>query len=284
LLLAGGVLAGIGVLTSPYVLGPREGPTPLTAVSVGVGILGGLCVLLGVGWIARAAGERGIRGYGSHLSVLGLTALAGIGAFSVLLPLVMSVPRSSSPIVLVFVLGTLLLDFALMAIVYLRVVRPGLVTWQEMGFSRVRLGNALRVGLVAAPLLFTLLALVQIILRALGIEQTQIEQLQGLRSATDWQFLAVAFVAAVVAPIAEEVYFRGYVFRAYCAQKGPIPAYLYSSALFAAVHLNPQASLPIFVMSLGLAALYHRTGSVVPGIVAHGFNNGLAFLALYLVR
>ena len=87
--------------------------------------------------------------------------------------------------------------------------------------------------------------------------------------------------AAVLAPIAEEIYFRGYVFRAYVAQKGPLQAYLFSSVLFAVVHLNWQAFVPIFVVGLFLGFLYQRTGSVLPGIIAHAFNNAVAFTVLY---
>jgi membrane protease YdiL (CAAX protease family) len=47
------------------------------------------------------------------------------------------------------------------------------------------------------------------------------------------------------------------------------------------VHLNLPALLPIFVVGLFLAFLYHRTGSVFPGIVAHAFNNTIAFIVLY---
>jgi uncharacterized protein len=286
-LLLGGLLACLAVVSSPYLLGGRAAWSALGPLSVVLGLAGGLLVLLAVAGVALADGEResqSRRGYGSHATVIGLTVLAGCGTLAMLLPVVLSAPRSSSPLVLVFVLGTTLLDLVLVAVVYLRVVRPGLITWRAMGLSRDRLASGLRLGLAAAPLLFLLLLLVQLLLRAFGVQQTQLEQLQGLRSATGWQYVLVAVVAAVVAPIAEEIYFRGYVFRAYLEQKGPVPAYLFSSALFALVHLNPQALVPIFVMSLGLAFLYHRTGSIIPGIAAHGFNNGLAFAALYFLR
>ena len=54
-----------------------------------------------------------------------------------------------------------------------------------------------------------------------------------------------------------------------------------SAVLFGAIHLNLAAIVPIVVMALGLAFLYDRSGSVVPGIVAHGFNNAVAITLLY---
>ena len=51
--------------------------------------------------------------------------------------------------------------------------------------------------------------------------------------------------------------------------------------LFAVVHLNLPAILPILVMAVTLAFLYDRTQSIVPGIVAHGLNNAVALVLVY---
>jgi membrane protease YdiL (CAAX protease family) len=284
LLLVGGLLVGLGLLASPRLLGSGGAVEVWGPLSLGIGMAGGLLVLVALATVALASGQRdaaGRLGYGSHATIIGLTLLAGVGSLAVVLPALLPAPGSRNPSVLGFLLSAVVLDVTLVALVYFRVVRPGLITWRDMGLSRGALPLTWRAGLTAAPMLFLLAAALELVLKGLGIRQTQLESLEWLHTVPLWQYALVAFSAAILAPIAEEIYFRGYVFRAYLEQKGPVQAYLFSSLLFALVHLNLPAMLPIFVVGLFLAFLYHRTGSVLPGMVAHGFNNAVAFTVLY---
>jgi membrane protease YdiL (CAAX protease family) len=284
LLLLGGLLAILGLLLSPRVLGSRGVPEIAVPLSLTMGVAGGVLMLVAVAGLALAPGQpesMARRNYGSHLTVIGLTLLAGAGSVAVVLPALLPAPGSRTPSVLGFLLSAVVLDILLVAIVYFRVVRPRIITWADMGLTRVALPLSWRSGLTATPVLFLLAAALELALKVLGIRQTQLDSLEWLRTVPFWQYALVAFAAAVLAPIAEEIYFRGYVFRAYLDQKGPVQAYVFSSLLFALVHLNLPALLPIFVVGLFLAFLYHRTGSVIPGIMAHAFNNAIAFIVLY---
>jgi uncharacterized protein len=287
LLVAGAAMATLGLLFSPGILGSKLAIGALFPISLAVGAAGGLLLLLAMATIVvvprgRAATAR--RGYGSHTTVLGLTLLAGLGSLGLVLPaLIPTAAAGRSPQALGFmlILSTLVLDAVLVGVVYFRVVRPGIITWSDMGLSPASLPTAWRAGPAAALALFTVVAAIEVALKALGVQQTQLESLQWLHSAPFWLFLLVALTAAVLAPIAEEIYFRGYVFRAYYEQKGPLQAYLFSAALFALVHLNLPAFLPIFAVGLFLAYVYRRTGSILPGMLAHAFNNAVAFAFLY---
>ncbi len=97
--------------------------------------------------------------------------------------------------------------------------------------------------------------------------------------------------AALFAPIGEEVLFRGYIFntlRRIWGEKrwGIVGAYGLSAFLFLLAHSGAASEgliallLPAFVMGLLLAWGMHRTGSLLPCVIAHGMNNGLALLAL----
>lgn len=97
---------------------------------------------------------------------------------------------------------------------------------------------------------------------------------------------AVALVAAavlitVVAPIAEEVFFRGYVFGALRNWKGMWVGALLTGLLFGAIHVGSAPDvlyLPILaVFGVLLCLLYARTGSLYPCIVLHAINNCVAF-------
>ncbi len=92
--------------------------------------------------------------------------------------------------------------------------------------------------------------------------------------------LAVAFLVTVVAPIAEEVFFRGYFFGALRNWKGFWPAALITGAVFGGIHAGsaPVGYLvPLGVFGVVLCALYARTRSLYPCITLHAINNSIAF-------
>jgi membrane protease YdiL (CAAX protease family) len=76
----------------------------------------------------------------------------------------------------------------------------------------------------------------------------------------------VVIAVVILAPIAEEVFFRGVVFNAWLREGGRRWAFLGSSALFALIHISVVALVPIFLLGLGLAWVYQRTGSLLAPI------------------
>lgn len=89
-----------------------------------------------------------------------------------------------------------------------------------------------------------------------------------------------ALLTTVVAPIAEETLFRGYIFAALSKWRGWLPAAVLTGVLFGAVHVSsaPAVDLvPLAVLGFALCALYRATGSLYPCIAAHSLNNSLAF-------
>lgn len=94
----------------------------------------------------------------------------------------------------------------------------------------------------------------------------------------------VIVAVVILAPIAEEVFFRGVVFNAWLREGGPRWAFFGSSVLFAAIHLSVLSLLPIFLLGLALAWLYHRTGSLLAPIVMHATVNGISVALALLSR
>ena len=92
---------------------------------------------------------------------------------------------------------------------------------------------------------------------------------------------ALSFMAlAVWTPLAEEVFFRGFVMQGLVNRWGFPAGLAASAAIFAALHFNPGVMAPVFVTGLLLGGLYRYTGSVWPGVVVHGAQNGAATLAI----
>ncbi len=81
---------------------------------------------------------------------------------------------------------------------------------------------------------------------------------------------------ALMTPIAEEVFFRGFIFSGLLRRFGPWWAIIASALVFSAFHLAWGVVIPIFVTGLLLAWLYWRTGSLWAAIAAHAGQNALA--------
>lgn len=81
------------------------------------------------------------------------------------------------------------------------------------------------------------------------------------------------------APIAEEIFFRGYLFGKFKAAGHVGFGVIFTAVLFGAVHFSDSYNVPgICLFGVCLALLYHRTGSLLAPITAHIVNNGLAIL------
>ncbi len=86
------------------------------------------------------------------------------------------------------------------------------------------------------------------------------------------------FSAVVVAPICEEVMFRGVLFGGMRGSWGVPSAAIASGVLFASVHLMPLSLVPLFAIGLVSALLYARHRSLVVSLVLHAAYNALSLL------
>lgn len=93
--------------------------------------------------------------------------------------------------------------------------------------------------------------------------------------------VAIAFVltVAVVAPIGEELFFRGFVFNLLRNRLNMTSAVWLSAGLFALLHVSVKNFLPILLIGALLAWLYARTGSLWSSVVMHGTFNLLSAIA-----
>jgi uncharacterized protein len=90
------------------------------------------------------------------------------------------------------------------------------------------------------------------------------------------------FLLVLVAPLTEELLFRGMILRGLLARYGPGVAVVLTALLFALIHLNPWQILPAFFLGVVFGWFYLRTGSVLLCVIAHAINNGL-FLVMWLL-
>ena len=85
------------------------------------------------------------------------------------------------------------------------------------------------------------------------------------------------------APVAEEIFFRGYVFGKFRRAGFVWFGLLVSAVLFGVVHFSDIHNVPcICLFGVFLAWLYHLTGSLLAPMTAHAVNNGTAILTMIL--
>jgi membrane protease YdiL (CAAX protease family) len=92
--------------------------------------------------------------------------------------------------------------------------------------------------------------------------------------------VAVCVLVTVIAPIAEELFFRGYFFGALRNWRGPWLAALLTGIVFGAIHYGSAPDvflLPLAILGFMLCIVRWRTGSLLPCIALHAINNALAF-------
>ncbi len=165
------------------------------------------------------------------------------------------------------------------------------VSWSEaFGFANRR-RRALLLGVIVTliflPLGWGLQHVSAFMMTHLPFFKLQPEEqlpVRVLRVSMSWPGRIVLGAAAVVlAPLAEEILFRGILYPAVKQAGFPRIALWGSVLLFAAVHMNAVTFLPLAVLALFLTALYERTDNLLAPIIAHALFNALNFATLFLI-
>jgi membrane protease YdiL (CAAX protease family) len=144
--------------------------------------------------------------------------------------------------------------------------------------------RCLGVGLLGIAGIFPVILLMQKLLFGWFPEAVGDRTVEFLRTtATSGDWLAVVLMAAVVAPLAEEIFFRGYLYGVVRRYGGRWAAIGVTALLFAAIHGNAVGFAPLVLLGVVFAVAYELTGSLWTNILMHAVFNGttLAMLAFF---
>lgn len=108
---------------------------------------------------------------------------------------------------------------------------------------------------------------------------TEGNPLPDTEAMTDTVWFVLGLSVVVAAPIGEELFFRGLIFRAIAARWGLIVGMLISGLLFSLVHFEISVVLPFWGIGMLFAYSYYKSGSLWTPVIAHAIFNGVSFIA-----
>jgi membrane protease YdiL (CAAX protease family) len=114
------------------------------------------------------------------------------------------------------------------------------------------------------------------------IDLDQAQQLPFLKATSlaekSWSFIALV----IIAPITEELFFRGFLFSRLKVSVGAVAAIILSSLMFALAHGQANVGIDTFILGVFSCILVLMTKSIWPSIVLHMMKNGMAFLLIFI--
>lgn len=96
--------------------------------------------------------------------------------------------------------------------------------------------------------------------------------------------LLLVVFAIVLAPIVEEIIFRGAIYRFMKSQTTPMIAQIISGFFFAILHGNLMSLLPLLTVGIILARLYERHGNILAPMCFHAYFNAFSVLLLFITN
>jgi membrane protease YdiL (CAAX protease family) len=207
-----------------------------------------------------------------------LVGFAGVG-----IAVVVTGETEGAPIVAAGLAVALVFDLVLLAIAWALSVRKYSLSLASLGFrslSSDRLWIPLAVGLSAQVIAVVFAALIQLLGADLEQDLEELFETRALLPLT-------GVVTLLAAPLAEETFFRGFVFRGLLGRLGLWRAAAVSGFLFALPHVTGADSaglvVPFTLIGMLFAWVYYRTGSLWSSIGAHFLFNLISFVALVVL-
>ena len=164
----------------------------------------------------------------------------------------------------------------------------GLKLGSVFGVDRVPVGRSVLQGISllisVLPLVFAVDWAASALLKVNGNTDTQEIIRIFENSSTAAQRVPIILIAVAIAPLTEELAFRGYLYGVTKRYFGAVPALIFSSILFALIHLNLASFFPLLVLGAAFALAYELSGSLLVPMTMHASFNALSLILLLLTQ
>ncbi|MEK3979776.1 type II CAAX endopeptidase family protein [Psychrobacillus sp. FSL K6-2836] len=155
-------------------------------------------------------------------------------------------------------------------------LRPHNLSWRAVGFNNFQTSYWKSIVFWTGFLIVISLVIV-ILMELLGgtTENTKTESLQNNMGI--WSIIIAFVSAAIISPVYEEIFYRGFLYRWFRVKWGVQAGILLSSFVFTLVHIPTYNALPINFLSGAIFSwTYEKTKSIYPGMIIHAVFNGIA--------
>ena len=152
-------------------------------------------------------------------------------------------------------------------------------------FGRLGLGKRITLAAIGLALLAWLIYIIVAALLSplLQPDQEDITRELGADQESVISLVIAGILIVILAPLSEELFFRGFMFGAMRRSMSLWPAALISAVVWGSLHLsggNIGVAIQISILGIILAWLYERSGTLWAPVTAHGINNAIAFAVL----
>lgn len=161
---------------------------------------------------------------------------------------------------------------------YLIALRPKRLSWTEVGLKKFAKEDWKLI--VLYTMIVMIGAIVITILTSFIGNTWENSKTEAIQQSKSFFSIVIAFIsAAVISPIYEEIFYRGFLYRWFRTRVGFAGALLLSSMIFTIIHIPTYNAMPVnFFSGIIFALAYEKTNSIWPSILIHGISNGIMVL------
>lgn len=204
-----------------------------------------------------------------------LLTIVGIAASALLTGRMFATPSAS-----VALLWLSLLEGGLLAAAWYFAAHRYRLSWAALGFRPLAAARAIPLVLAALGAAYISMTLYTVAIRLFGWDGLLPVPLPPRLLQDPSALLPLALTAVLLAPLAEETFFRGFVFPGVRRRFGLNWGALVSAGLFGAVHLQVGLLVPFTILGLILVWVYVKSGSLWAPVATHTIYNALALAAI----
>jgi uncharacterized protein len=172
-------------------------------------------------------------------------------------------------------------------ILYLFTIRKYKVKIKDFGFRKINLLKSLKFVLLMWFLILILLSgLVETLRLFFG------DNIPGFAKQIDhiplfgnnlFGYISLFLSAFIIAPIVEEIIFRGFILQGLIKYLSPLSSVLITSLIFALLHFEFASIIPLFIIGSMLGFIYLRKKSIWDCLIYHAINNGFALIFEFIL-
>lgn len=186
--------------------------------------------------------------------------------------------------VLITVLQYLLFSGVALALIWKRIRAPRSQRLRALGMRTQKLGRLIVEGVAGYGVLIVILVTLGLGSAPGWLAAVQSGENLVMATTNPTARLVLFLLICVIAPVLEELIFRGFVYAGLRRRMPLVGGVVASAMLFALMHNSLQALLPIGLIGVVLAVLYERNRSVLPSIICHALNNTFVFFLMLLAQ